>query len=303
MPLRFEWLHKRQDGIEFPCEVTLVRITLSGRPSLLVACATLPCANNRKPSCRPSTAPSKSAANAIVITSDKGIIQWVNPAFTRLTGYTREEAIGQNPRVLKSGVHDREFFRNLWETVLAGTVWQGTLTNKRKDGVLYQEEMTITPVRSKDGKITHFVAVKQDITERLRAEQRLRETEQFFRSVLELAPDGLMVADEKGVIQLANAQCEKLFGYPREELIGQPVEMLVPADIRARHPAMRASFHRAPNARGMGSGRELRGQRKDGSHFPRGDRVESAAGARGCKAHKWPCPSATSPSASGRRAN
>ena len=116
----------------------------------------------------------ESAANAIVITDRKGIIQWVNPAFTRLTGYEREEAIGQNPRVLKSGVHDREFFRNLWETVLSGSVWQGTLTNKRKDGVLYQEEMTITPVRSKRGDIAHFVAVKQDITERKRAEAELK---------------------------------------------------------------------------------------------------------------------------------
>ena len=65
--------------------------------------------------------------------------------------------MGQNPRVLKSGVHDREFFRNLWDTVLSGSVWQGTLTNKRKDGSHYQEEMTITPVRAKDGKVTHFV--------------------------------------------------------------------------------------------------------------------------------------------------
>ncbi len=210
----------------------------------------------------------ESAANAIVITTNKGIIQWVNPAFTQLTGYTREEAVGQNPRVLKSGVHDREFFRNLWETVLSGKVWQGTITNKRKDGVHYQEEMTITPVRAKDGKLTHFVAVKQDITERLRAEQRLRETEAFFRSVLELAPDGLMVADEQGIIQLANAQCEKLFGYPSEELIGQPVEILVPTDVRARHPGLRAAFHHSPNARDMGAGRELRGQRKDGSVFP-----------------------------------
>ena len=210
----------------------------------------------------------ESAANAIVITSTKGIIQWVNPAFTKLTGYTREEAVGQNPRVLKSGVHDREFFRNLWETVLGGKVWQGTLTNKRKDGGHYQEEMTITPVRAKDGKITHFVAVKQDITERLRAEQRLRDTEQFFRSVLELAPDGLMVADERGIIQLANAQCEKLFGYSREELIGQPVEMLVPAEVRSRHPGLRESFHRGLSTRSMGAGRELRGQRKDGSLFP-----------------------------------
>jgi PAS domain S-box-containing protein len=113
----------------------------------------------------------ESAANAIVITDCKGVIQWVNPAFTRLTGYEREEAIGQNPRVLNSGVHDLEFFQNMWRTVLAGSVWQGTLTNKRKDGVLYQEEMTITPVRSKHGEITHFVAVKQDIT--LRKQQEL----------------------------------------------------------------------------------------------------------------------------------
>ncbi len=210
----------------------------------------------------------ESAANAIAIVDRRGIIQWVNPAFTRLTGYQRDEAVGQNPRVLNSGVHEKAFFHNLWKTILDGSVWQGTLTNKRKDGSFYQEEMTITPVCSRQGEITHFVAVKQDISERLRAEQRLRETEQFFRSVLELAPDGLMVADEKGVIRLANAQCEKLFGYTRDELIGQPVEMLVPVDARARHPAMREAFHRAAETRAMGPDRVLRGQRKDGSCFP-----------------------------------
>ncbi len=162
----------------------------------------------------------------------------------------------------------KEFFRNMWQTILAGSVWQGTLTNKRKDGVLYQEEMTITPVRSKRGEITHFVAVKQDITERLRAEQRLRETEQFFRSVLELAPDGLMVADEKGVIRLANAQCEKLFGYTRDELIGQPVEMLVPAEFARGIPPCARRFTARRTPASWASGRELRGQRKDGSLFP-----------------------------------
>jgi two-component system sensor histidine kinase/response regulator len=99
-------------------------------------------------------------------------------------------------------------------------------------------------------------------------QERLRETEQFFRSVLELAPDGLMVVDANGAIQLANAQCEKLFGFTREELIGQPVEMLVPKEIRDQHPALREAFHRAAVPRAMGSGRELRGVRKDGSLFP-----------------------------------
>jgi PAS domain S-box-containing protein len=96
----------------------------------------------------------------------------------------------------------------------------------------------------------------------------LRETEQFFRSVLELAPDGMMVVDAQGVIQLANAQCEKLFSYPRSELIGQKVEMLVPVEARDGHEALRRGFVSNPTGRPMGSGGELRGLRKDGSQFP-----------------------------------
>jgi two-component system sensor histidine kinase/response regulator len=101
-----------------------------------------------------------------------------------------------------------------------------------------------------------------------RAQEELQATEQFFRSVLELAPDGLMVAGEDGIIRLANAKCEELFGYTRQELVGQPVDMLVPHDVRPRHPELRASFHRAAAARAMGSGRELKAVRKDGTDFP-----------------------------------
>jgi PAS domain S-box-containing protein len=101
-----------------------------------------------------------------------------------------------------------------------------------------------------------------------RNQEALQETEQFFRSVLELAPDGLMVVGEDGRIGLANAQCEKLFGYTRDELVGQPVEILVPADVRARHPGLREGFNRAAASRAMGSGRDLLAVRKDGTHFP-----------------------------------
>ena len=97
--------------------------------------------------------------------------------------------------------------------------------------------------------------------------QQVLATEQFFRSVLELAPDGLMVVDAAGVIRLANAQCEKLFGYTRDELVGQAVEILVPPDV-AGHAALRESFHRAPTVRAMGANRELRAVRKDRSEFP-----------------------------------
>ncbi len=112
------------------------------------------------------------AANAIVITDVRGQIVWVNEAFTRHTGYTREEAEGQNPRLLKSGLQGAEFYSHLWSTVTNGEVWQGELKNRRKDGSLYDEEMTITPVRSATGKVTHFIAIKQDITQRKELEKQ-----------------------------------------------------------------------------------------------------------------------------------
>ena len=96
---------------------------------------------------------------------------------------------------------------------------------------------------------------------------RLEDTERFYRSVLELAPDGLMVVDEQGIIEVANKQCEELFGYTQEELVGHPVEMLVPESVRAGHPALREAFQQSPSIRAMGMGRELHGQRKDGTLF------------------------------------
>ena len=113
------------------------------------------------------------AVNGIAITDRQGTLQWVNPAFTQLTGYSRAEAFGQNPRVLKSGRHPPEFYQAMWETLLRSEPWHGQLVNRRKDGTLYDEEMTITPVRAGGGAITHFVAIKQDVSNRKRAEEAL----------------------------------------------------------------------------------------------------------------------------------
>jgi PAS domain S-box-containing protein len=127
----------------------------------------------------------EAAANAIVITDSQGIILWVNPAFTSLTGWSREEVVGKTPRALKSGRHDSNFYRDLWETVTAGRVWQGEMTNRRKDGSLYTEEMTITPVRDGAGAISRFIAIKQDVTRRKKAEQSLLETNTRLAHALE----------------------------------------------------------------------------------------------------------------------
>jgi PAS domain S-box-containing protein len=108
------------------------------------------------------------AGDAIVVTNDQGIIQFVNPAFERSTGYSREEAVGQNPRFLQSGQQDDLFYRNLWDTISSGKIWAGQMVNKRKDGNLYTEESTISPIRDDGGRIINYVAVKRDITEHLR---------------------------------------------------------------------------------------------------------------------------------------
>jgi PAS domain S-box-containing protein len=117
----------------------------------------------------------EAARNGIVITSAKGNILWVNPAFTAMTGFTREEAIGNNPRILKSSKQADDYYRELWQAITAGKVWRGELVNRRKDGSEYYEEMTITPlIQQPEGKITNFIAIKQNISNRKKSEEELR---------------------------------------------------------------------------------------------------------------------------------
>ena len=120
----------------------------------------------------------EAAANAIVISSLDGVIEWVNPAFTTLTGYSAAEAIGSTTRLVRSGVHDQRFYQQLWETILSGQVWRGPLVSRRKDGSLYDEDQTITPVRNRSGEIIRFVAIKQDVSDRRRHERALQDANQ-----------------------------------------------------------------------------------------------------------------------------
>jgi PAS domain S-box-containing protein len=120
------------------------------------------------------------AADGIVITDRDGTIEWVNPAFTALTGYTFDEALGHNPRdLVKSGRHPADFYRTLWETVSSGRTWHGEIVNRRKDGAFYTEEQTITPIFDPGGEITHYVAIKKDITARMKLEAELRQSQKM----------------------------------------------------------------------------------------------------------------------------
>ncbi len=171
------------------------------------------------------TAILQASANALIITDHDGIIQWANPAFAALTGYeVTKEALGKNPRnLVKSGEQDEDFYRNLWETILAGKVWRGELVNRRKDGALYDEEMTITPFANENGEITNFIAVKQDVTERKQAEKAIRESEQQMKALITSLDNVVFELDEQGTYLNIWTADESLLARPKSEVLGKQV--------------------------------------------------------------------------------
>jgi PAS domain S-box-containing protein len=163
------------------------------------------------------------SAVAIVITGTSGEIQYVNPAFTLMTGYSREEAVGQNPRVLKSGRQSAGFYKELWDTIVSGRVWHGELINRRKDGTFYTEDMKIAPVRDSAGEIVSYIAIKQDVTERRAAEDAQR----FLASIVECSEDAIVANSPDGTILSWNRGAQALLGYSAEEAIGKHLSMII----------------------------------------------------------------------------
>jgi PAS domain S-box-containing protein len=166
------------------------------------------------------------AADGIVITDNSGTIQFVNPAFTAMTGYARDEVLGQSPRILKSGHHPAEFYRNMWHTICSGQAWQGEVVNRRKDGILYTEEMRITPVRDRNSGINGYIAIKHDVTE----QRRLVEQHRRLAAIVEHSDDAIIGCTPTGVITTWNRGAEKLLGFSASEAIGKDAFLFTPAD-------------------------------------------------------------------------
>lgn len=125
----------------------------------------------------------RQAADSVVITDREGVIEYVNPAFETSTGYTLQEAKGHTPRVLKSGLHDQQFYERLWGTILSGTPFRAVFINRKKDGTLYYDDKTITPLKDQQGRITHFISAGRDVTERMQAEEALRRSREQLRAL------------------------------------------------------------------------------------------------------------------------
>ena len=215
----FEWMHRRIGGEEFPATVLLSRVELNGKVFLQGVLRDITDSKRMESLLYLQSRALEAAANAIVITDSKGAIVWANSAFATYTGYSLEEAIGKNPRLLKSGQHDAKFYQDLWITILAGKVWHGEMINRRKDGTLYNEDLTITPVRGASGTIEHFVAVKQDITLRKQIETRIAEQ----AALLDKTQDGIVVRDLEGKILFWNKGAESIYGWTSQEAVGRSI--------------------------------------------------------------------------------
>ncbi len=205
----------------------------------------------------------ESAPNAMILVDSEGKIILVNAQTEKLFGYPRAELLGQSIdklvperyRAAHPGQRKSFFAAPQVRSMGAGR----DLFGLRKDGTEVPVEIGLNPVKTNEG--TFVLAAIVDITDRKRAEER-------FRLAVESAPNAMLMVDDKGKIVLANAQSEKLFGYARQELLNQSIEMLVPGRFRGRHPQLRADFHASPRPRPMGADRELFAVRKDGTEVP-----------------------------------
>lgn len=160
------------------------------------------------------------SGHAVFFTDVDGVIQYVNPAFERMTGYTSAAAVGRQPSFLRSGEHDDEFFTELWETILNGEVWTGEIVNERRDGTQFVSKHTIAPVTNDAGDVTNFVAIYDDITDQKEREQRLRTQEVIIQSMNEVA----FLVDEEKRIQFANEAAQEFADISLSTIKGMPIE-------------------------------------------------------------------------------
>jgi PAS domain S-box-containing protein len=167
----------------------------------------------------------ENAGHAMLVTDTDGIITYLNPTFEEISGYDREDLLGETPSILNSGEHDQTFYTELWATILDGEVWEGEVVNERPDGERYVIDQTISPITDARGEITGFVAINRDITERKERERQLT----FFEQAIEQIGTGMAAYSESGAFEYANEAYAKMLGTTAEKLEDQRVSIVNPA--------------------------------------------------------------------------
>jgi PAS domain S-box len=233
----------RPDGSTYPAETQGRDITFKDRKLRVVAMRDITARKQAEEQLRKLSRAVEQSPASIIITSRAGEIEYVNPKFTKVTGYTMEEALGKNPRILKSGYTNPADYKQLWDTITSGREWLGEFHNQKKNGELYWEYAVISSISNDRGEITHFVAVKEDITERKQAEEARRASEKQYRSLFENMLEGyaycqMLFVDSvpQDFIYLdVNPSFQSLTGL--RDIIGQKVSEVIPG-IKGTNPEL-----------------------------------------------------------------
>ncbi|WP_374632008.1 PAS domain S-box protein [Ferrovibrio sp.] len=251
---------RRKDGSTFPVEIGLTPIEADGVRYVLSSIIDLTLWKKQEERFRLVV---EAAPNAMVMVNNRGLIEMVNTQAENVFGYPREEMIGQPIEILvpqRFHAHHPDYRNAYFSNSTPRFMGVGRdLYGRRKDGSEFPVEIGLNPIETDEGVMVLSAIV--DISDRKQKEKRLR-------LVVEAAPNAMVMVNNRGLIEMVNTQAENVFGYPREEMIGQPIEMLVPQRLREHHPAYRNAYFNDTTPRPMGAGRDLYGRRKDGSEFP-----------------------------------
>lgn len=211
----------------------------------------------------------KAIPDAVIFSNAAQEIIMVNPAFSKMFGYRPEEVSGKKSDILYADKKDFEAQENIRFNLKPKEKLEPyEVTYKKKSGEYLISETVSTSVNDAQGKTIGFINIIRDISIRKETQEALKESEEKFRTLLEAAPQAILVTDDEGKIAIINAMVEKVYGYKRDELIGQPIEMLIPPRFHQNHTAYRAEYMKAPDSRRMGGDLEIYSRKKDGSEFP-----------------------------------
>ena len=217
----FQFSHRLASGEVRDVEVHSTPINSGGRVQLLSIIHDITDRKRAEDMLRKLYIAIEQSPTSVVITDLEACVQYVNPRFTQVTGYTADEVLGKNPRLLQSGTTPAEVYQAMWSCLTHGQVWTGELVNKRKTGEIYWEEAHIAPVKDESGVVTHYVAVKTDITQRKQFELTLAESEIRLRTLIQTIPDLIWLKDPQGVYLACNSRFEQFFGAKEVDIVGK----------------------------------------------------------------------------------
>ncbi len=217
----------KANGEQIPILKSVKRIQIDGQEKLLETFVNITERKRIELELRKLSLAFEHCSASIVITKANGDIEYVNPSFSKLTGYNINEVIGQNPRILKCEANPPELYHDLWNTITQGKEWRGELQNRKKSGDIFWESISISSIQDSTGQITHFVAVKEDITERKFNENAIRESEERHRILFEESPDAYIIID-KGIIIQCNHSAETMLRGNPDQIIGNCLDRFSP---------------------------------------------------------------------------